>query len=151
MMENEQDKPEAKAEIVPPTRDPKTGYFLPGNRCAVGQRPSEAMIQRQQLHRAFIAAIGTDRLTQLIDHGFDVMIATNKAKELEPLMSLYFAYLFGKPTETVSLDVSNASDSPAPMLSPALLGNPEAIAALQVLRRLCVQHQQPDADRAEDE
>jgi hypothetical protein len=113
-------------EAYAPDRDTRTGQFLPGNRIAHG-RPNPQAGVRLQLHAAFLQAVGTDRLREVIERHL-LLIQEARPRDAAPLLELLYAYCLGKPIATVSMDVSTES-APSPIVLDA-----EDVAALERMR-----------------
>lgn len=114
-------------EDTPLVKRDERGKLLPGSRLAAGHRNPQAAL-RLQLHQAFLEAVGTDRLKEVIERHL-ALVMEAKPKEAAPLLELLYAYCLGKPLATVQMDVTTAADTAAPISLDA-----EDAAALEKLR-----------------
>lgn len=102
------------------------GRLLRGARLAAGHRNPQSAL-RYHLHQAFLDAVGTDRMRDVIERHLQ-LIQEAKPREAAPLLELLYAYCLGKPIAHVSMDVSTES-APPPVVLDA-----EDVAALERMR-----------------
>lgn len=121
-MKNEEIKP-TKALVQ---RDEK-GRLLPGSKLAVGATNPQHSI-RQTLHNAFLNAVGTDRLIEVINRHLE-LIQEAKPKEAAALIELLYQYALGKPIATVQMDVTKTEAN-----APTINLDAEDLAALERMR-----------------
>ena len=121
------DPPPTPAPLV--QRDAK-GHLLPGAKLSTGVQ-SDAVRARQNLHRQFLAAITPERFLRVLDRHL-ALIEQASPRDAAKLLELLYVNCLGKPVDTVQMDVSTTTTSPA--TTPALRLDAESIAALQTLR-----------------
>jgi hypothetical protein len=86
------------------------GRLLPGAKIALGHRnPATAL--RNRLHNDFLEAVGTDKFNHVIAHHLDLILKAGP-REAAPLLELLYAYLLGKPQQSIALDVQTACPAP---------------------------------------
>lgn len=101
---------ETETAVAVVQRDEK-GRLLPGSKLAAGIKNPQAAL-RLQLHSAFLAAVGTDRLTDVINRHLE-LIQEAKPREAAALIELLYQYCLGKPMMTVVQDTTTNEAAPS--------------------------------------